>query len=62
MKNSTSSIGLTTILTLIFVILKLTGNIDWSWWWVVSPIWIGWAFILFVISAFTLFEYLLRNK
>jgi len=24
----------------IFIILKLTGVIDWSWWWVLSPIWI----------------------
>lgn len=28
-----------TILTLMFVALKLTGNIDWSWWWVLSPVW-----------------------
>lgn len=25
------------LLTLLFVGLKLTGNIDWSWWWVLSP-------------------------
>jgi hypothetical protein len=25
-------------LTLVFIILKLTGYIDWSWWWVLSPI------------------------
>lgn len=25
------------ILTLIFITLKLTGYIDWSWWWVLSP-------------------------
>jgi hypothetical protein len=24
-----------------FIVLKLTGVIDWSWWWVVSPIWIS---------------------
>lgn len=29
-----------TLLTLLFVGLKLTGHIDWSWWWVLSPIWI----------------------
>lgn len=27
-------------LTLIFIILKITGNINWSWVWVLSPIWI----------------------
>jgi hypothetical protein len=25
-------------LTLVFIILKLTGYIDWRWWWVLSPI------------------------
>lgn len=28
------------VLTLIFVTLKLTNYIDWSWWWILSPIWI----------------------
>jgi len=36
------------MLTLIFIVLKLTGNIDWSWWWVLSPIWIS---VLAVISG-----------
>lgn len=35
--NRPSGIGTLTVLTLIFVVLKLTGNIDWSWWWVLSP-------------------------
>lgn len=34
-------IGLSGILTIIFVIAKLAGVIDWSWWWVFSPAWIG---------------------
>jgi len=29
------------ILTIIFVVLRLTGVIHWSWWWVFSPLWIG---------------------
>ena len=29
-----------------FVVLKLMGYIDWSWWWVLSPLWIGAAFVL----------------
>ena len=28
------------VLTLIFFVLKITGLINWSWWWVFSPIWI----------------------
>jgi hypothetical protein len=34
------------ILTLIFITLKLTGYIAWSWWWVLSPIWIPIALVL----------------
>lgn len=37
-----------TILFVVFVTLKLTGNIDWSWWWVTSPLWLPIA-ILFAI-------------
>lgn len=27
------------ILTLIFITLKFTNYITWSWWWVLSPMW-----------------------
>jgi len=41
MKKSTSNgIGLPGVLFIVFLVLKLTGNIDWSWWWVTSPLWI----------------------
>ena len=33
----TVSIDLPGVLTAVFVVLKLTGVIDWSWWWVLSP-------------------------
>jgi len=33
-------IGFVGLLTILFIGLKLTGYIDWSWWWVLSPIWI----------------------
>ena len=37
---ASSAIGLPTLLTVVFVVLKLCHVIDWSWWWVLSPIWI----------------------
>lgn len=43
MSNSaqrSGGIGLWGLLTVLFVGLKLTDNIDWSWWWVLSPIWL----------------------
>jgi hypothetical protein len=33
-------------LAILFITLKLTGHIDWSWWWVVSPIWLPFAVLL----------------
>ena len=47
-KNS-KSIFLSLLLVL-FIGLKITGNIDWSWWWVVSPIWIPLGLGLLVVG------------
>lgn len=43
-------VGICSLLTVLFVGLKLTGNIDWSWWWVLSPLWIP-IIIVVVIAA-----------
>ncbi|MBO5704744.1 MAG: hypothetical protein J6R99_01880 [Alphaproteobacteria bacterium] len=32
----------------VFLILKLTSLIDWSWWWVLSPLWLPLAGVLCV--------------
>lgn len=54
MSNSSSNgggIGFTGLLTIVFIILKLTDVIAWSWWWVLSPIWISLLIaVLFVVS------------
>jgi hypothetical protein len=38
--SSSSGIGFGALLFLLFLALKLTGHIDWSWWWVTAPLWI----------------------
>ena len=38
-QNTSGGIGIGMILFLIFMVLKLTGNITWSWWWVTAPLW-----------------------
>lgn len=38
--SSNGGIGFVGLLTILFIGLKLTGYIDWSWWWVWSPVWI----------------------
>ena len=59
---SSGGIGFTGLLTVLFIGLKLTGYITWSWWWVLSPLWIPlaiFAVIVFVILVFSLIRYLL---
>lgn len=41
--HATSFTGL---LTIAFIVLKLVGTITWSWWWVLSPLWIPIVFVL----------------
>ena len=45
--SSSRGIGFVGLLTIVFITLKLIGKIDWSWWWVLSPIWIS---VLLVIA------------
>lgn len=39
-ENTSSGMGIGMILFIVFLVLKLTDTIDWSWWWVTSPLWI----------------------
>lgn len=45
----TGGIGFAGLLTVLFIGLKLTGYITWSWWWVLSPLWIYWAIAIVLI-------------
>lgn len=38
-KSAGGGIGFCGILTIVFIVLKLVGVIDWKWVWVLSPIW-----------------------
>jgi len=49
--QTSSGIGFTGLLAIVFITLKLTHVIDWSWWWVLSPLWIGWGFAIGVVVA-----------
>lgn len=48
--STSSGIGFTGLLTIVFITLKLIGKIDWSWWWVLSPLWIGFLFFVLVLA------------
>ncbi|WP_018109726.1 hypothetical protein [Bacteroides propionicifaciens] len=72
MKNSKAKkgvSGLCTIVFIIFLFLKLTDLVTWSWWWITSPLWLPLvgllivvAIIGFLVSLMIVFEYLLKHK
>ena len=47
--------GFTSVLTLIFIVLKLCKVITWSWWGVLSPIWISWGLALMLFLFIWMF-------
>ena len=56
--SSSGGSGFTGLLTVLFVGLKLTNVIAWSWWWVLSPLWIPlllWIGFLIIAALFTVF-------
>ena len=46
--NRNYGLGFLDILTIIFITLKLLGIIHWSWIWVLSPMWGGFALVLII--------------
>lgn len=52
MEKSATGIGFTGILEIVFIVLKLTKVIAWSWWWVLCPIWgpVAFALVVLIIS------------
>lgn len=51
--SSSSGVGFFGLLTLLFIALKLTGFIDWSWLWVLSPIWIPLVIVIAIAAIAT---------
>lgn len=50
---ASGGIGFTGLLAVAFIVLKLTGAISWSWWWVLAPLWLPVALLLvFAVFAF----------
>ena len=49
--SSSSGVGFGGILTILFIGLKLGKVIDWSWWWVLSPLWISTILVVVILGA-----------
>jgi hypothetical protein len=48
-----NGVSISTVVTIVFIVLKMTDYIDWSWWWIFSPTFIG---IIFAVAMHWLFE------
>jgi hypothetical protein len=53
--------NVSTIVMLAFIVLKLVGVIAWSWWWVLSPLWIN-GIVLAAMLCAVLAPYLWRGR
>lgn len=56
--SSSGGIGFFGLLGIVFIVLKLTGYINWSWWIVLSPIWgsILVGLLIFLVVSFVIYR------
>ena len=57
MSTAKSSTPIVSLLGLLFIGLKLTHVIDWSWWWVLAPFWIPLAMFIAALGMFVLLSW-----
>ena len=50
-KGSGGGIGFTSLLTVAFIVLKLCHVINWSWFWVLSPMIFGISLVLIIVGV-----------
>jgi len=60
--SSSSGISFTGLLTVVFITLKLTKVIDWSWWWVMSPLLIPSAIVLVLLLVIGVIAFMKNSK
>lgn len=60
--SSSSGIRFTGLLTVVFITLKLTKVIDWSWWWVMSPLLIPAAIVLVLLLVIGVIAFMQNSK
>jgi hypothetical protein len=60
--SASGGIGFVGLLTLLFIGLKLTGYITWSWLWVLSPLWISVCISIVFFIIFLVFVYIAKIR
>lgn len=48
--SSSGGVGFVGLLQILFIGLKLTNHITWSWWWVLSPLWISFSIAIAILA------------
>ena len=64
-ESKSGGLGIGMILFIVFLVLKLTNVINWSWWWVTSPLWIPFvaaAVILGIVGVVAIIIEYINNK
>ena len=61
-ESSSSGISFMGMLTILFITLKLTNYIDWSWWWVLSPMWLPIFILLLSEGLLSVIKYVKSTK
>ena len=62
-QSSSGGIGFLGLLGIVFIVLKLTGVINWSWWWILAPLWIPASIgLIVVIFALVMWFFFQRGK
>lgn len=60
-KTTDAGGGFLSILFLVFLVLKLTDVINWSWWWVTAPMWIPVAFLALIWAVYFILKLFSRK-
>lgn len=61
-QQKTGGVSIITVITIVLVILKLTGNIDWTWWAVFAPMIISTSLLIFIIIILSIIVTLRKSK
>lgn len=61
-ESKTVSISSSFLLFLVFLVLKLTHVLDWSWWWVTSPLWIPFGIVIVFVTIVSIIVIITHKK
>ncbi|WWQ13127.1 hypothetical protein MM5_104 [Morganella phage vB_Mm5] len=60
--NKSGGVGLLGLVFIVFLVLKLTGYIAWSWWWVTAPLWMPLAIVIAIFAIIAMIAVCIPDK